>query len=552
MTIQNKPDEKIFASKAKHQEVSEFPDVERGWGFTFEQTGGIPTMEHFNALFKRIDEHFNYMLQHGLPEWSATLDYPIGAYVQYDNKTYRAKKASKNQRPDIVDSTYWVRWSIDYKEISNFIDEAGKKGVPLGSIVAFPTQVRSPQGFLLCDGSTFEQDTYPDLYRTLGNSNKLPDLTKSDVGMLAYFPFDQIPEGWLPCNGDGITKADHPELFDRLKEKYGTYQSGNTEYARLPNAEDRFIRNADNGLTVGQKQEDAIRNITGTFTSYRRTDRKYLPLPSGTFSQVKTLNGCMGNGGSDDWAAEIKLDVSKADGVNVADENRPKSIAFKLCIKVKSNFDQIRFFIKAYGAVTNIGNLNAGNLSNEIQSLKRKLSNLELSFVKKVEYRKTKKKILRISKGIQGETIWRGKTSDPVVCKTKNKGGVIYVLFNIKSKEVITKRHGFHSITRKETITKGYGIHEDRWLSFPLLYADGTVIGDTDTGGDAGDYNYNTVIGIQTKAVKTEYGIYTGETEITITPLIDKDIGSWKDSWRDRTAVIKEVIALGGEEFNQE
>lgn len=143
-----------------------------------------------------------------------------------------------------------------------------------------------------------EQDTYPDLYRTLGNSNKLPDLTKRDVGMLAYFPFDQIPEGWLPCNGDGITKADHPELFDRLKEKYGTYQSGNTEYARLPNAEDRFIRNAANGLTVGQKQEDAIRNITGTFTSYRRTDRKYLPLPSGAFSQVKTLNGCMGDGGA--------------------------------------------------------------------------------------------------------------------------------------------------------------------------------------------------------------------------------------------------------------
>lgn len=224
---------------------------------------------------------------------------------------------------------------------------------------------------------------------------------------------------------------------------------------------------------------------------------------------------------------------------------RPHSIAFKLCIKVKSNFDQIRFFIKAYGVVTNIGTLNAGNLASEIHEMRH-------SYVSKARLKKVKKKILRISNGIQGETIWRGKTSDPVVCKTKNKGGVIYVLFNIKSKEVITKLHGFHSITRKETITKGYGIHEDRWLSFPLLYADGTVIGDTDTGGDAGDYNYNTVIGIQTKAVKTEYGIYTGETEITITPLIDKDIGSWKDSWRDRTAVIKEVIALGGEEFNQE
>ncbi|MDY0495127.1 hypothetical protein NMU67_06650, partial [Pasteurella multocida] len=122
MVIQKRPDEKVFASQAKNQEVSEFPDVERGWGFTFEQTGGIPTMEHFNALFKRIDEHFNYMLQRGLPEWSATLDYPVGAYVQYDNKTYRSKKASKNQRPDIVDSAYWARWSIDYKEVSDIAE----------------------------------------------------------------------------------------------------------------------------------------------------------------------------------------------------------------------------------------------------------------------------------------------------------------------------------------------------------------------------------------------------------------------------------------------
>ncbi|MFD0966001.1 phage tail protein, partial [Seminibacterium arietis] len=430
--------------------------------------------------------------------------------------------------------------NVAYQEWTN--QQINKKGVPLGSIVAFPTQVRSPQGFLLCDGSTFEQDTYPDLYRTLGNSNKLPDLTKRDVGMLAYFPFDQIPEGWLPCNGDGITKADHPELFDRLKEKYGTYQSGNTEYARLPNPEDRFIRNAANGLTVGQKQAGTLTgfdSIGGNHTAFGAYIKEIKGTLKDTADQVggdlvKNTEDYNAGIAWADWGGE-EQDLRKCNKIpdnrsHFLGVMRPHSIAFKLCIKVKSNFDQIRFFIKAYGAVTNIGNLNAGNLASEIHEMRH-------SYVSNARLKKVKKKILRISKGIQGETIWRGKTSDPVVCKTKNQGGVIYVLFNIKS---------------KETRTKGYGIHEDRWLSFPLLYANGTVIGDTDTGGDAGDYNYNTVMGIRTKNVVTEYGVRTGETEITITPLIDKDIGSWKDSWRDRTAVIKEVIALGGEEFNQE
>ncbi|WP_233127346.1 phage tail protein [Histophilus somni] len=63
----------------------------------------------------------------------------------------------------------------------------GGDGVPLGAIVAFPKEVKNPTGFLKCDGTTIEQRTYPDLYRTLGDKNTLPNLTRSDVGMTAYF-----------------------------------------------------------------------------------------------------------------------------------------------------------------------------------------------------------------------------------------------------------------------------------------------------------------------------------------------------------------------------
>ena len=75
--------------------------------------------------------------------------------------------------------------------------ESAGKGIPVGAVVAFPRAISSPEGYLKCDGSTFNQATYPDLYAALSNSTRLPDLTRSDVGMTAYFPVDDIPAGWM-------------------------------------------------------------------------------------------------------------------------------------------------------------------------------------------------------------------------------------------------------------------------------------------------------------------------------------------------------------------
>lgn len=119
MAIYNKPDENVFASSAKHGEVSNFPDIGRGWGISFDQTGGIPPMEWFNFLFKRNDEKFGYLFQRGLSEWSATQEYPIGALVQYKNLTYKAKRANTNKNPEQAESLDWQRWGFTQSELKN-------------------------------------------------------------------------------------------------------------------------------------------------------------------------------------------------------------------------------------------------------------------------------------------------------------------------------------------------------------------------------------------------------------------------------------------------
>ena len=119
MAIYNKPDESVFASSARQGEVSNFPDIGRGWGISFDQTGGIPPMEWFNFLFKRTDEKFGYLFQRGLSEWSATQTYPEGALVQYKNLTYKAKRANTNKKPDEAQSSDWQRWGFTQSELKS-------------------------------------------------------------------------------------------------------------------------------------------------------------------------------------------------------------------------------------------------------------------------------------------------------------------------------------------------------------------------------------------------------------------------------------------------
>lgn len=106
MSIQNKPDYKVFASDAKSGEIETFPDILRGWGVTIEKTGEIPPMEWFNAIGKRVDEWLLYLTQRGIPEWDSSLDYPKSAIVMHGDNFYVSKKTSKGESPSTTQATW--------------------------------------------------------------------------------------------------------------------------------------------------------------------------------------------------------------------------------------------------------------------------------------------------------------------------------------------------------------------------------------------------------------------------------------------------------------
>ena len=242
--------------------------------------------------------------------------------------------------------------------------ESAGKGIPVGAIVSFPKAVRNPAGYLKANGTTFAQNTFPDLYRALGNSNRLPDLSRTDIGITAWFPSDQIPTGWLAFDDirTRVTESAYPELYRLLVAKYGRIQN-------VPQAEDRFIRNAANGLAVGQTQGDAIRNITGKIDSGNRSNEQLFDtaIPEGAFGIDKARKNWTydGDGSGNDRPSAITFDASRV--VPTADENRPKALVLKLCIKAADTLGEAVFWIKSHGETINAGALDAGTLAQGLQ-----------------------------------------------------------------------------------------------------------------------------------------------------------------------------------------
>lgn len=71
--------------------------------------------------------------------------------------------------------------------------------VPVGTIVTYGGNEKSyPPGWLACDGSTFNQTQYPELYAALGNSNTLPNLA-------GYFLRGLDTSGNIDPDGKGRT-----------------------------------------------------------------------------------------------------------------------------------------------------------------------------------------------------------------------------------------------------------------------------------------------------------------------------------------------------------
>ena len=339
-----------------------------------------------------------------------------------------ARKANDNKiKTRFFNGSNWSEWK-----------ETGGDGVPLGAVVSFPRAVTNPIGFLRADGSTFNQRTFPDLYRTLGDSNQLPDLTRSDVGMTAYFAVDNIPVGWIAFDdiATQVTEQRYPELYGHLVGQYGSINS-------VPKVADRFLRNAGNGLSVGQTQSDEIKKhvhkVRTHWVNSSDSNIFYDKTKTVIDSRLRTSTTTDDNL-SDNGFMHPLLDSPMATGGN---ETRPKSLILKLCIKAINSLDDVQFWVKAFGVVENAGALDAGTLAQNMQALsesvEQKIEENKQSTLRQIKNAKADiNQLLQAQKNLSQigtlKTVWQGNVNSGQITLSESCYGKT-LIFYLQSSE---------------------------------------------------------------------------------------------------------------------
>lgn len=174
----------------------------------------------------------------------------------------------------------------------------------------------------------------------------------SFAGMIVPFagPKENIPKGWLLCDGSAISRSDYINLYNAIGVSWGT-GNGSTTF-NLPDLRGMFLRGVsgesgndedaekrdmlnnnggNTGNNVGSYQGDAIRNITGKVDGGGDDG----PLPNGGVGtgafNVGPKRGNGAAGVSDEGAHSFNFDASRV--VPVGSDNRPKNAYVYYIIK---------------------------------------------------------------------------------------------------------------------------------------------------------------------------------------------------------------------------
>ena len=201
----------------------------------------------------------------------------------------------------------------------------------------------------ILEGSTYREVSYSQLPSS-PYSEVAYNATLFPAGMIMAFagPAENIPAGWLLCDGSEVSRSTYSNLYNAIGVSWGT--GNNTTTFNLPDLRGMFLRGVagsdlsgdpdanirvsryDNGgntgNNVGGYQGDAIRNITGSTP----TGAEY-GLNNGYQSTGALYKESVGNGnnGNSNQGTRISFDASRV--VPVGSDNRPKNVYVTYIIK---------------------------------------------------------------------------------------------------------------------------------------------------------------------------------------------------------------------------
>ena len=151
---------------------------------------------------------------------------------------------------------------------------------------------------------------------------------KVPIGTIIAMSSDYIPTGYLLCNGSAVNRQTYSLLFAKIGTTYGEGDGTNT--FNLPDLRGKFVRGlGGNSDILGKTQGDAIRNIQGEVDICHGDNN----VTNGVFRD----NGrkSRGRDGNEWYSYSVIFDASTV--VPTANENRPLNMAMNYLIKASGS-----------------------------------------------------------------------------------------------------------------------------------------------------------------------------------------------------------------------
>ena len=163
----------------------------------------------------------------------------------------------------------------------------------------------------------------------------LPKLEVSSVPTGAIMAFNDVPEGWLECNGAAVSRTTYARLFAKVGTKWGA-GDGSTTF-NLPNLEGRVLQGTTNLSEVGTLKEAQLPNITGKLSNpWAVMKGSAKAFGSGVIVTTHNENsdwcGYSNSNGVSTSTFEIKASVSNM--AYSGSKLQPKAGLTLLCIKI--------------------------------------------------------------------------------------------------------------------------------------------------------------------------------------------------------------------------
>ena len=230
------------------------------------QGGQPPQRQDFNGIFNLFSQFLLYAQNGGVYAYNNTLDYQPPAIIASDNVFYQCvaengPSTSAGVQP-VTNTTYWEKLVPDIAVMK------GASGSAAGASGLVPAPAQNQQkNFLTGAGvwqaiATTEQaqagtdDSAP--MTALKVKQAINALTNAiPIGTILPFAGNTVPEGFLECNGAGISASTYSALYGVIGNTYG----GDGTTFNLPNLTDKFLQGS---TTAGTTKAAGLPNITGS------------------------------------------------------------------------------------------------------------------------------------------------------------------------------------------------------------------------------------------------------------------------------------------------